>query len=212
MPKLRPSLVRYAASALLAVPLTLSVAGFARAEVTTYEIDKSHSSILFRVRHLLSKVPGQFNQFSGTIDVDPEKRDTVNATASIDVTSIDTDEAKRDQHLRGPDFFDTEKFPKITFKGSKLKDVNPEKTRGKLEGELTIRDVTRPIVLDVEWFGTATDPWGNKKIAFAATTKLNRKDFGIIWNKTLDSGGYLVGDDVDIEINVEAGLPKAAAK
>ncbi len=204
MPKPRPLF----ALAALAFAVALAVAPVAQAATATYDIDKAHSSIVFKIRHLLGKVPGQFHKFSGTIVVDPDKRDSVEASASIDVASIDTDEAKRDDHLRSPDFFEVAKFPKMTFTGSKLTGVNADRTKGKLEGTLTIKDISKPVVLDVEWYGTAKDPWGNQKMSFAATTRLNRKDFGIIWNKTLDSGGFLVGDDVDVEINVEAQIPK----
>jgi polyisoprenoid-binding protein YceI len=193
-------------SLVLTAPLMLAAG--AQAEETTYEIDRAHSSITFKIKHMFSKVPGRFKQFEGTIAIDPEKRENVNVAASIDVASIDTDEAKRDAHLKGPDFFDTEKFPTITFKGSTLSDVNADRTRGKLTGDLTMRGITKPVVLDVEWFGKGKDPWGNEKIAVAGTTKLNRKDYGIIWNKTLDAGGYLVGDEVEIEIQIEAQLPK----
>jgi polyisoprenoid-binding protein YceI len=184
------------------------VATTAAAGVETYEIDRSHSSIGFKIRHLLTKVPGAFRQYSGTVKIDPEKRDTVEVEATIDAASIDTDDTKRDDHLRNADFFDVPKFPKITFKANKLSGVNADRTKAKLEGELTIRDVTKPVVLDVEWYGTATDPWGNHKAAFAGTTTLNRKDFGIVWNKTLDAGGYLVGDEVEVEINIEATKKK----
>ena len=162
----------------------------------------------FKIRHLLSKVPGKFKQFKGTIAIDPVARDTVNVSATIEAASVDTDEPKRDDHLRSADFFDAGKFPNIMFTGGKLTDVNADRTKGKLEGTLTIKDVSKPVVLDVQWYGTATDPWKNQKAAFSGTTTLNRKDFGIVWNKTLDSGGYLVGDDVDVEISIEAQLPK----
>ena len=206
MSQIRSRFGRAALVALLVAPLLASTAAFA--EEATYEIDHAHSSIVFKIRHMFSKVPGRFKKFSGTITVDPDVRDSVNATATIDVASIDTDEPKRDDHLRSPDFFDVAKFPTMTFKGGKLTDINADHTKGKLTGELTIRDVTKPVVLDVEWFGKGKDPFGNEKIAFAGTTTLNRKDFGIIWNKTLDSGGYLVGDDVQVEISVEAQIPK----
>jgi len=191
-----------------AVAATLAFAAPAVAEPTTYEIDNAHSSVLFKIRHLMSKTTGQFGKFSGTVVIDPVKRDTVNVDATIDVASIDTHEQKRDDHLRSAEFFDVAKFPKMTFTGSKLTDVNGDRTKGKLEGTLTIRDIAKPVVLDVEWFGTAVDPWGNQTAAFAGETTLNRKDFGIIWNKTLDAGGYLVGDEVEIEINIEAKIPK----
>lgn len=176
---------------------------------TTYSVDPSHTSVIFKVRHLLGKVTGRFHKFDGTVDLDPVQRDAVSVTGSIDVASIDTDEAKRDEHLRSPDFFDAAKFPKITFKAGALSAVNADKTKAKLTGELTMHGVTRPIVLDVEWFGTVTDPWGNKKAGFDGTTKLNRKDFGMVWNKALDSGGLLVGDEVEIELHVEVGEAKA---
>lgn len=196
----------------LALMLVAAMSSAARADIKTYEADKSHSNVTFKIRHLLSKVTGQFKDYKAMVQIDPDKRDQVNVYAEINTASIDTDEAKRDEHLKGPDFFDVAKFPKMTFTGSKLTDVNADRTKGKLEGKLTIRDVSQPVVMDVEWLGTATDPWGNAKAAFSGTTKINRKDFGIIWNKTLDSGGYLVGDEVEIEINIEAGIPKPDAE
>jgi polyisoprenoid-binding protein YceI len=198
-----------AARALVAAALTLTTASAVHAATTTYEIDKTHSSIQFKIRHLLSKTAGQFGRFAGTVTLDPEARDTVEVSATIEAASIDTDDAKRDDHLRAADFFDVAQFPKLTFTGGKLSEVNADRTRGKLEGTLTIKGVAKPVVLDVEWFGTAVDPWGNQKAAFAGKTTINRKDFGIVYNKVLDNGGYLIGDEVEIEINVEAQIPKA---
>ncbi|HEY2774141.1 MAG TPA: YceI family protein [Candidatus Binatia bacterium] len=196
------------ASLALAATLAFSFCGTARAEVQTFEIDHAHSSVTFKIRHLLSTVPGKFKSFKGTIKIDPDKRDSVQVDATIDTASIDTDETKRDDHLRSPDFFDAARFPTIKFTGNKLTDVNADHTKAKLEGMLTMRDVTKPIVLDVQWLGMATDPMKNLKAAGTATASLNRKDFGIVWNKTMDNGGLLVGDDVSIEINVEAQIPK----
>jgi polyisoprenoid-binding protein YceI len=192
----------------VAMVLAVSTATTAYAGIVTYEADKAHSNIIFKIRHLLSRTTGQFKDYKATVMIDPEKRDQVNVVAEIDVASIDTDEAKRDAHLRNEDFFDVAKYPKIVFTGSRLFDVNAERTKGKLEGKLTIKDVSKQVVLDVEWLGTAVDPWGNQKAAFSGTTKINRKDFGIVWNKSLDAGGYLIGDEVDIEINIEAQIPK----
>ncbi len=200
-------LARTALALLLATVATTS----AYADIITYEADKAHSNIIFKIRHLLSRTTGQFKDYKATVMIDPQKRDQVNVVAEIETASIDTDEAKRDEHLRGEDFFDVKKFPKMTFTGSKLTDVNAERTKGKLEGKLTIKDVSKQVVLDVEWLGTATDPWGNQKAAFSGTTKFNRKDFGIVWNKTLDAGGYLIGEEVEIEINIEAQIPKPEA-
>lgn len=200
----RPLLAR----TVLALGVTFGAATAAVAAVESYEVDKVHSNVIFKIRHLLSKTTGQFKDYTASVQIDPEKRDSVNVVAKIDASSIDTGDAKRDAHLRGEDFFDVAKFPAITFTGSELTDVNADRTKGKLRGTLTIKGVARPVVLDVEWHGTATDPWGNRKAAFSGTTTINRKDFGIIWNKTLDGGGYLVGDEVEIEINAEAQIPK----
>jgi polyisoprenoid-binding protein YceI len=205
---LKSHLVRCALTRGLVLALAISTATVAQAGINTYEADKAHSNIIFKIRHLLSRTTGQFKEYKATVQIDPEKRDEVNVYAEIDVVSIDTDEAKRDAHLRNEDFFDVAKFPKITFAGSRLTDVNAERTKAKLHGNLTIKDVKKPVVLDVEWLGTAVDPWGNQKAAFSGTTKINRKDFGIVWNKSLDAGGYLIGDDVEIEINIEAQIPK----
>ncbi|MFN2378201.1 MAG: YceI family protein [Candidatus Binatia bacterium] len=192
----------------LALAATLLAASTASAQVQTFEADKVHSNITFKIRHLLSKTTGLFKDYTATVEIDPAKREEVKVSAEIQVASIDTDDAKRDAHLRNEDFFDAAKFPVMTFTGGNLTAVNAERTKGKLEGTLTIKGVAKPVVLDVEWLGTAVDPWGNHKAAFSGNTTINRKDFGIIWNKTLDSGGYLIGEEVDIEINIEAQIPK----
>jgi len=208
MLKSRTLFARTTLAVALTLATTLAATSVAQAGVTTYAADPVHSNIIFKIRHLLSKTTGQFKKYTATVEIDPEKRDTVNVTATIETASIDTDDAKRDEHLRAADFFDVAQFPAMTFTGTKLTDVNAEKTKGKLEGTLTIKGVAKPVVLDVEWYGTAVDPWGNQKAAFSGTTKINRKDFGIIWNKSLDAGGYLIGEEVDIEINIEAQIPK----
>ncbi len=178
----------------------------APAQADTYKVDAVHTSVAFQIRHLLTKTSGKFAEFEGTIEIDPQARDTLEVTGSIETASIDTGDEERDEHLRGEDFFNVEKYPKITFKAGELTDVNDDRTKGKLSGSLSMHGVTKPIVLDVEWFGTTTDPWGNKKAGFAGTTTVNRKDYGIIWNKALDSGGFVIGNEVEIEINVEANL------
>lgn len=181
-------------------------AASAQAEMVTYTVDKSHSTVGFKIRHLLSRTSGQFHDYDGTIKIDPEKRDGVEITGEIRVASIDTNEEDRDKHLLNEDFFDVAKYPTITFKASKLTDVNADRTKGKLEGEMTMHGVTKPIVLDVSWFGTVTDPWGNKKAGFSGSTTVNRKDFGIVWNKALDAGGVVLGEDVEVLIEIEANL------
>ncbi|MBI3555954.1 MAG: polyisoprenoid-binding protein, partial [Deltaproteobacteria bacterium] len=144
---------------------------------TEYEIDPGHSSVNFKVRHLVSKTAGKFDKFSGKINHEPGKPDTWKVEAHIDAMSINTNEPKRDKHLRSVDFFDTDKNKEIVFKSTGVKDAN-DKT-AKLEGNLTIHGVTKPVVLDLEMGGEGTDPWGNHSIGFTAMTKLNRKDFGL---------------------------------
>lgn len=201
-----PTLLTRAALAFAAV---VAVASMAHADLKTYEIDKAHSNVSFKIRHMLSKATGHFSTFSGSIALDPEKRDSVTVSAVIDASSIDTDEAKRDAHLRGADFFDVAQFPTITFSGGELTEVNTDRTKGKLSGTLTLHGVAKPVILNVEWYGTAIDPWGNNKAAFSGTTTIDRKDFGMVYNKALDNGGLLVGNEVEIEINIEAQIPKA---
>jgi len=179
------------------------------ASAATYDIDTDHSSVSFAIKHLVvSKVRGSFDKFRGTFDYEPGKSDAWKAIAVIQAASVNTNVKKRDDHLRSADFFDAKKFPTITFKSTRITDASDE--GAKMEGTLTIRGVSKPVVLDVEFGGMTTDPWGNKKIGFSARGKLNRKDFGLTWNKTLESGGLLVGEDVEIVVDVE-GTEKAKA-
>lgn len=178
------------------------------AQATEYTIDTGHSSVNFKIRHLVSKTTGKFEKFKGTINYEKGKPESWKVDAEIDANSINTNEPKRDAHLRGPDFFDVKKYPKLTFKSTKVLDADDEKA--KLQGDLTMHGVTKPVVLDVELGGEGTDPWGNKKVGFTATTKVNRKDFGLNWNKALETGGLLVGDDVEINLEIEADQAKPA--
>lgn len=167
-----------------------------------YEIDSSHSSVGFRIRHLVGRVPGRFTNFSGTVSYEPGKPQSWKVDASIDPASINTDNGKRDAHLKAPDFFDTAKCAEISFKSTKVTDVKGD--MAKLHGDLTMHCVTKPVVLDLEVGGVAKDPWGNERAGFSAMGKINRKDFGIIWNKTLDNGGMMLSDDVDVFFEIEA--------
>ena len=178
-----------------------------RAEV--YEIDSAHSQVGFRVKHLVGKVPGRFTKFSGTIDYAAGKPESWKVDATINPASINTDNEKRDGHLKTADFFDVEKFPAMSFKSTKVTDVKGESA--KLHGDLTMHGVTKPVVLDLEIGGTTKDPWGNAKAGFSATGTINRKDFGIVWNKTLDAGGLMLGEDVAISLDIEAGVKPADA-
>jgi polyisoprenoid-binding protein YceI len=163
-----------------------------------YEIDSAHTSLQFVARHLMvAKVKGRFREFSGRITVDDDVRNST-AELTISAASIDTQEPYRDEHMRSGDFLDAERFPNITFKSTR---VDPS---GAIEGELTIRDVTRPVTLDVEFNGATVDPYGNDRIVASASTTINREDWGLTWNQPLTNGGVLVGKDVGIEIEVEA--------
>jgi polyisoprenoid-binding protein YceI len=186
--------------------VTLAVSLPVAALAGTYKVDPQHSSVTFSIRHLFSKVNGRFDKFQGTINVDPANPTTAKAEGSIDVASINTNVEKRDNHLRSKDFFDVEKYPKITFVSTKVTDVDAEKKTGKLHGKLKIHGVEKDVVLDVAYLGEGSDPWGNKKAGFTATTTINRKDFGLNWNETLETGGVLVGDEVQIEIAVEGDV------
>lgn len=168
----------------------------------TYKIDADHSLVAFKVRHLVTKVQGKFTGFDGEIKLDAKTLKDLSADASIDASTINTDNKKRDDHLRSPDFFDVKKFPKLTFKSKKATDLGNGKF--KLEGDLTLHGVTKPVTLDGEYTGTAKDPWGNTRAGLTAQTKINRKDYGIVWNKALDAGGMMLGDEIDVSIEIEA--------
>lgn len=171
-------------------------------------IDKSHTSVGFTVRHLFTRVAGRFDTFEGKIAFDPQNPGSAKVEGAIDAASINTNNEKRDTHLRSEDFFAVEKYPKILFKSTKVSDVDATRQTGKLHGVLKIRGVERPVVLDVAFLGTGKDPWGNSKAGFTASGTINRKDFGLNWNEALETGGFLVGDDVEIEINAEANVPE----
>ena len=173
----------------------------------TWEIDKAHSSVGFSVRHLvISDVKGTFGDYSGTIEFDTGKLEGGSVEFTVQVASIDTDEAKRDEHLRSADFFDVENFPVMTFKSKKVHDISGENF--KLTGDLTIRGITKEVTFDGTFRGVVADPWGNTKAGFAVTTKINRQDFDVKWNKTLDAGGVVVGDEVTINIELQLGMAK----
>jgi len=184
-----------AALALLAAP-TLAVA-------STWQIDAAHTSAQFAVKHLMvSTVRGTMGKVSGAVTLDDTDPTKSSLTASIDAAGIDTREAKRDEHLRGPDFLDVKKFPTITFKSTKVEKVTDGKY--KVTGDLTLRGVTKPVVLEVEGSPTPMqDPFGNTKLGGTATTTINRQDFGVAWSKKLDAGGIVVGDELAITIDVE---------
>jgi polyisoprenoid-binding protein YceI len=171
----------------------------------TYDVDGEHTSVTFRVRHLLTYVEGRFGTFEGSIDFDPAAPTTAKVKGSIDVASIDTNVKERDEHLRSADFFAAAEHPKITFESTTVSDVDAEAKRGKIHGNLTIRGVTKPVTLDVTLLGRAANPWsGAETLGFSATAKINREDFGLTWNQTLETGGVLVGKEITLSLDVEA--------
>ena len=188
----------------LALMLALGLLIPALGHAATWELDPAHSSIGFAIRHMMiSTVRGQFRTFTGKAVGDPASPGAASIEASIDAASIDTGNEKRDAHLKTADFLDVEKFPKITFKSKRIEPAGAGKA--KVTGDLTLHGVTKQVVLDVEGpTPVIKDPMGNTKAGAHATTKINRKDFGIVWNKAMDGGGLMVGDEIDITIDVEA--------
>jgi polyisoprenoid-binding protein YceI len=172
------------------------------AAVRSYQIDKAHSEVTLQVRHLLTKVRGHFGDFSGVVTIDEMSPANSTVDVTIQAASIDTHTPDRDNHLRSADFFDVENYPALTFKSVS---VAP---RGSgwfdVVGDLTIHGVTRQITLPVNYLGNGKDPWGNEKAAFEADITINRKDFNLNWNATLETGGFLVGDDVKISLSIQA--------
>lgn len=172
-------------------------------ETTTWQLDASHSSIGFSVRHLMiAKVNGSFGSFEASFSGNETDLSKSTVDVKIDTASIDTSNDQRDTHLRSPDFFDAEKFPAITFAGKRI--VGDAFGTLKLVGDLTIRGVTKEITLDATFEGRAKDPWGNSRLGYAATGKINRSDFGLTWNQALEAGGVVVSEEV--KISVEASF------
>lgn len=187
---MRKVFIAAAAACLLALPATAQ----------EFAIDAAHSDISFSVRHLVSRTSGHFDKFEGVINLNAEKLEASTVELKIDAASINTGVGDRDNHLRSPDFFDVAKFPEITFKSSKI--VKAGDTYN-VTGTLTMHGVAKEITLPVTYNGQAKDPWGNTRAGFSLSTVLNRKDFGIVWNKTLDAGGLMLGEDVNVSINLE---------
>lgn len=183
--------------------LFLSVASLSHAAV--YDIDQSHSQVGFKIRHLVSKTGGVFKSYAGSVNYDEAKPETLSVEATIQTTSVDTNEPKRDEHLRTADFFNVEKFPTMTFKSTKTKKVKAGVWQ--ITGDLTLLGVTKPVVLDVDGGEITNDPWGNTRVGFSAKTKINRKDWGMVYNKVLDKGALMVGEEVEISIEIE-GIKK----
>lgn len=180
----------------------LLVLGVSSAQAAKYTIDKEHSNISFKIRHLASRVPGSFTNFSGNFDFDEKAPQKSSVEATIQIASIDTRNADRDGHLKTADFFDAEKFPTATYKSTKT--VALGKGRFRVNGVLNLHGMEKPVSLDVEHLGTEKNFKGKITAGFSAKGKFNRKDFGIVWNKVLDSGSAILGDEVELSIEVEA--------
>jgi polyisoprenoid-binding protein YceI len=169
--------------------------------LTTWAVDPAHSNVEFAVRHLMiSTVKGRFGEVSGTVQLDDKDLAGSVVDVSINTASIDTRQADRDAHLRSADFFDVEQFSMLTFRSSS---VTRDGDEFRVDGDLTIRGVTRPVTLRVTEEGRTRDPWGGERIGFSATAKINRRDFGLTWNQVLETGGIAVGDEVKISLDVE---------
>jgi polyisoprenoid-binding protein YceI len=207
------SLSRLSAALLLAAPLALPAAPAAAAP-QTFELDPVHTHAGFKVRHMMvTWVHGEFGKVSGSVVYDPADLSSAKVTVSIDASTIDTREKKRDDHLRSPDFLDVATFPTLTFVSKGVANANPAAGTFDLLGDLTIRGVTKEVTLKVEGpTGEWKDPWGNAKRGASATVTINRHDFGASWNKPLEAGGILVGDEVHIQIEVEMKRTDGAEK
>jgi len=190
----------------------LAVSGLvASAFAAEYAIDPAHSEIIFKVRHLgISTVTGRFDGFSGSFNLDTKNIGATKGSATIKVKTVNTNDAKRDEHLRSDDFFNAEKFPQIKFVSKAVKNVNNADTTSELVGDLTIRDITKEVTLKVKGTGLlANDGWGNERAAFKATGSINRFEYNLKWTKLLESGGLVAADKVDLELSFEGVHPLA---
>ena len=170
--------------------------------VRTFSVDKAHSEATFQVRHLLTKVRGHFADFSGTIEYDEAQPEKSSVAITIQAASIDTHEPNRDAHLRSDDFFAAETYPTLHFASTHVTPAGRD--RFDVTGDLTIRGVSKRITVPVSLLGKATDPWGNEKLGVETEFTINRKEFGLTWNAALETGGFLVGDDVKVTLSVQA--------
>jgi polyisoprenoid-binding protein YceI len=168
----------------------------------SWQIDNAHSEVNFTVRHMMiSNVRGRFEKFSGTVEFDQQNPANSTVDVQIEAASINTREAQRDGHLRSPDFLDVENFPYLTFKSTRVDVIDSQHAR--LVGDLTIRNTTREVVLEAVYSGMSKSPWGTTSAGFTASTKINRKDWDLTWNVALETGGWLVGEEIKIELEME---------
>lgn len=169
---------------------------------TTWKLDPSHTTVEFSAKHLMiTTVKGRITDVAGTIYIDEKNPQNSSVEATLNAGSLDTRTDQRDQHLRSADFLDVEKYPEIKFRSTR---IQGDKDSFKLTGDLTIRDVTKPITLDVEFEGEIKDPWGGERVGFSAHGKIDRREFGLTWNQALEAGGVVVGNDVKISLEAQA--------
>lgn len=188
-----------------ALSLATALAVPAQAQTDTWEIDTAHSQSTFSVKHLMvTTVRGQFGKTSGKVQWNGKDVSTISVEATIDATTINTREQKRDDHLRSADFFDVEKYPHITFKSKKVELTGDDEAR--ITGDLTIRDITREVVIEAEYLGQTNSPFGDKRVGFSGSTKIDREQWGLTWNVAMEAGGVLVSKDIKISLDVEAVL------
>jgi polyisoprenoid-binding protein YceI len=186
---------------ILGLAMLTVIPAAAHADTTEWTLDTSHSHFGFSVPHMvISSVSGRFKQASGKFNLDEANLTKSQAELTLKVDSLDTDDAKRDEHLRSPEFFDAKKFPNITFKSTKIAKAG---NGYKVTGDLTIRDVTKPVTLDATISNAVKNPWGKLVRAVKASTKIKRGDYGLKWNKTLETGGVLIGEDVTLDLQFE---------
>lgn len=190
------------AMAALALFGALLTASDARAEALKLKLDAEHSTVAFKVRHLFTKVNGQFRGFEGTIDFDQQNTGNSRLSVTIQAATVDTNVAARDTDLKSPRFFDVAKFPTITFLSTRVTSSDP--SHAAIRGVLTMHGVSKEVVIDAEFLGGGKDPWGNQRYSFHGETKVNRKDFGMAWNQAIEAGGVMVGDEVEIILDAEA--------
>jgi polyisoprenoid-binding protein YceI len=171
----------------------------------SYTVDAAHSHVGYSVKHMFTKSNGQFNEFEGSFNFDEKKVELSDIAFKIKASSINSGNPKRDEHLNNPDFFDTAKYPEITFKAEKIQKSGKN---FKLTGPLTLHGVTKPVIFTAAYLGSAKNPWGQEVASFTAKTEIKRKDFGMEWNKALDNGGLILGDKVTITVEIEAAKQK----
>jgi polyisoprenoid-binding protein YceI len=189
--------------------LALTIAASTALSQDVYTVDRAHSEVSFRVRHFVAKTPGRFDDFSGTITAVPGNPAASSVEFTIKAASINTANANRDTHLKSADFFDAEKYPEITFKSTKIAPVDSDTFN--VTGIFTMHGTAKEITMPVDFGGTVTDARGTVKAGFSLSTKINRKDYGIVWNQTLDTGGLVLGEEVEVTVNIEANKRKPEA-